>query len=547
VRRRLLAPVTALVLAGALAASCASPPAAQAFNPVKPICSLAGLVSTLAGKVCSASSHLGRALKAGKKLLGGHLGGALKSLSGAGGAAKALTYGAALAAVGAWVLDGAKLVLHDTAAVIGSTTRPQLESTWFSASYWRMAGVSALLTLPFLFAAAIQALLRSDPALLARSALGYLPLGLLAVAVAAPVTMLLLSASDELSAIVSSASGSSDVSFLARAGALTSAVSGLSHSTFLLFSVGLLAVAATLTLWVELLIRSAAVYVIVLMLPLFFSAFVWPARKVWAVRAVELLVALILSKFAIVAVLALGGAALGHTAVPSATQLLEGTTLVMLAAFSPWALLRLLPLHELAGGLHGLRSQGRPPGVERSLEASEIAQELMSQLPTAWPSRTSGPAGESGAARAAIEGLARSSGSNAAGDGAEQAGASQAAAASRSETSTAPAERAGADPSEASTAGQSEPSTAAPGDPSSGDPSSGGAPDTAVSPGPRERSPGLDHPVYQAPDRSLEFVLGPESLPPHPPPEPDPATDQQPPGEDHDPLPPPQEPEGGAL
>jgi hypothetical protein len=542
-RRRLLAPVTVLVLAGALAATCASPPAAQAFNPAKPICSLAGLVSALAGKVCSAGSHLGRVLKAGKKLLGGHLGGALKSLSGAGTAAKALTIGAALAATGAWVLYGAKVVLHETAAVIGSTTRPQLESTWFSASYWRMAGVSALLTLPFLFAAAIQALLRSDPALLARSALGYLPLGLLAVAVAAPVTMLLLSASDELSAIVSSASGSSDVSFLAHAGALTSALSGLSHSTFLLFFVGLLAVAATVTLWVELLIRSAAVYVIVLMLPLFFAAFVWPARRVWAVRAVELLVALILSKFAIVAVLALGGAALGHTVVPSATQFLEGTTLVMLAAFSPWALLRLLPLHELAGGLHGLRSQSGPvrPSVERSLDASEIAQELVSRLPTEHLSRANGPGGEPGAARAAIEGLARSSGSNPAGDGDEQASASEPAAASPGETSTEPAERAGAEPSAASTAASLQPSAAAP-----AEPSPGAGPDTAVHSGPRERSPGLD-PVYQAPDRSLEFVLGPESLPPDPPPDPDPVPDRRPPRDDHDLLPPAQEPEDGTL
>ncbi len=544
-RRRLVAPATALVLAGALATSWASPPAAQAFNPVKPICSLAGLVSTLAGKICSGASHLGRALKAGKKLLGGHLGGALESLSGAGKAAKALTFGAALAAASAWVLGGAKLVLHDTAAVINSTTRPQLESTWFSASYWRMAGVSALLTLPFLFAAAIQALLRSDPALLARSAFGYLPLGLLAVAVAAPVTMLLLSASDELSAIVSSASGSSDVSFLARAGALTSTLSGLSHSTFLLFFVGLLAVAATLTLWVELLIRSAAVYVIVLMLPLFFAAFVWPARKVWAVRAVELLVALILSKFAIVAVLALGGAAMGHTPVPSATQLLQGTTLVMLAAFSPWALLRLLPLHELAGGLHGLRSQGQPlrPSVERSLEAGDIAQELVSRLPTEALGWASGPDGERGAARAAIEGLARSSGSSGAEDRGGQAGAPETAAASRAQASTEPAGavRAGAEPSQGSPAIPVEPSAGA-----STEPPPGAPPDTAVDSRPRERSPGLD-PMYQAPDRSLEFVLGPDSLPPDPPPEADPRPDPQPPHEDHDPLPPRQEPEGGTL
>ena len=66
---------------------------------------------------------------------------------------------------------------------------------------------------------------------------------------------------------------------------------------FVSFFVALLTATATLALWAELLVRDAAVYVVVLMLPLFFAAMVWPARRIWAVRAVELLVALILSKF----------------------------------------------------------------------------------------------------------------------------------------------------------------------------------------------------------------------------------------------------------
>ena len=87
-------------------------------------------------------------------------------------------------------------------------------------------------------------------------------------------------------------------------------------------------IAAAFALWIELLMREAAVYVIVLMLPLAFAAMVWPARRIWAVRAVELLVALILSKFAIVAVLALGGAAIsvsaGHS---SSTGIMAGAVL----------------------------------------------------------------------------------------------------------------------------------------------------------------------------------------------------------------------------
>jgi hypothetical protein len=398
---RLLLPA---VLVATLAL-CASPPAAQAFDATKPICALAGLVSGLAGKVCSAARHAGTVLKAGQKLLGGHLGGAVETLSGSSTSAKALTAAAAFGAAAVWVIGGAKVVLHETAAVISATSRPQLQSTWFSSSYWRMAGISALLTLPFLFAAAIQALLRSDLALLARSALGYLPLGVLAVSIAAPLTQLLLAASDELSALVSSASGYTEAGFT-HATALGIGVGAL--SSFPVFFVGLLAVAATMTLWVELLIRAAAVYVIVLMLPLFFAALVWPARRIWAMRAVELLLALILSKFAIVAVLALGGAALGHTTVPSVTQMLAGTTLIMLAAFTPWALLRLLPLHELASSVEGMRgggSRGLAQADAGANSAYERSERDEADLPAARVESARGDVAQTSAARSTLEGL----------------------------------------------------------------------------------------------------------------------------------------------
>ena len=64
-----------------------------------------------------------------------------------------------------------------------------------------------MLTMPFLFAAAIQAVLRSDLALLARATFGYLPLGMLAVSIAAPVTMLLLAGFGRAVGVVSGASG----------------------------------------------------------------------------------------------------------------------------------------------------------------------------------------------------------------------------------------------------------------------------------------------------------------------------------------------------
>jgi hypothetical protein len=407
---------------GVLALGCARPPAAQAFDPTKSICTLAGLVSTLAGKVCSTARHAGTVLKAGQKLLKGHVGGAVETITGSGGSpSRATTTAVALVAATAWVLAGAHFVLHETASVISGTSRPELRSTWFSATYWRVAAISALLTLPFLFAAAIQALLRSDLTLLLRAAFGYLPLGFLGVAVAAPLTQLLLSASDEMSNLVASASGFTAAGFSHFTGSAL-AISGLGASAFPIAFVGLLTVAGALTLWIELLVRAAAVYVIVLLLPLFFAALVWPARRVWALRIVELLFALILSKFAIVAVLALGAAALGQMTVPHPTQMLAGTTLVLLAAFTPWGLMRLLPLHELAAGVDGLRGGGTRwfGGAEAGAEGATAGRDQASTDEGLGPVDdrplpATAAGDERGAAQAALDNLGGSASGHAGG------------------------------------------------------------------------------------------------------------------------------------
>ncbi len=358
------------VLAGA--SSLASPPAAAAFNPLDPACSVVNDVSGAAGKVCKVAAHPKRVIGAGKKLLGGHVGSAAKTLLGDGGSSVAgkAAFVVGLAAVGAWVAGGAKVALKGTAAFIEKTTRPQLSSTWFSSTYWRIAGIAALLTLPFLFAAAVQALLRSDLTLLLRATLGYLPLSLLSVSIAAPLTMLLLSATDGITAVVSAAAGGAGTRFLAQLGEGAGLLSLITHSPFVSFFVGILVVAAAVVLWIEMLIRDAAIYIVVLMLPLAFSAMVWPARRVWAVRLVEMLTALILSKFVIVAILSLGGAALGQAGGSGVGGMLAGLVLVTLAAAAPWALMRLLPMTELASAAAGsLRSEA--PGVRTAHALAE--------------------------------------------------------------------------------------------------------------------------------------------------------------------------------
>ena len=320
---------------------------------------------------------LGETGLGGTGLGGAGLGGTGLGGTGLGGAAQTVvssTSTAIGAAIDAWVLGSAQGLLDDTATALGDTTAPQLRTTWFSSTYWRMAAIATVLTMPFLFAAAVQAVIRSDLALLARATFGLLPLAMLGIAIAAPLTMLLLAASDQMSGFISSAAGDASAHFLAKAGVVIGGLDAAAGSPFLALLVGLFMIGAAFALWIELLMREAAVYVIVLMLPLAFAAMVWPARRIWAVRAVELLVALILSKFAIVAVLSLGGAAISSGADDgSVSAVMTGAVLILLAAFSPWALLRLIPLAELATGAVGtLRSElGRANPVAAAARAAD--------------------------------------------------------------------------------------------------------------------------------------------------------------------------------
>jgi len=592
--RRTRSILLVLATTTAMVALAAHPAPASAFNPLKPVC---GLLGGIPGKICTVVSKPGRVVHAGKKLVTGHPGAALKAL--AGGTSSGASTALGLAAIVTWVVGGAKFALQETASVLGETTSPQLGTTWFSSAYWRIAEIAALLTLPFLFAAAIQAMLRSDLHLLLRAALGYLPLSLLAVSVAAPLTMLLLAASDQLSALVSSAAGHAGSHFLGHAGLAAGILSLVDRSPFIAFLVGLFTAAGTIVLWLELAMREAAVYVVVLMLPLAFAALVWPARRVWAVRAVELLVALILSKFAIVAVLTLGGAALDQGGGKGVAGMVAGFVLVLMGAFAPWALLRLLPLSELASGAAGsLRGEARAaltPAWEttkgRGSAATGLAESIAARMrPQAAETEASDPAGEgapsaasSAARRLTAAGAPSAAGSRGAGGASTDRNAGPEADAGRVDARIPDRDQTGStDPMpEAVTPGTAAAGASAPGSDSAGangaaagsdaaawtpasvaagagsragdgDPA-GAAVDAqpATGGGARERLPGLG-PMWQAENGSWRtLTLGPEGRPrkqlwPAEDGE-DSAQSARATGDDHDPLPREQDPEQGRL
>lgn len=390
-RRRTAIVLMALAVGGAVSAGeLVTPPTAQA--------GLGGLACKVLGtigegwwgKACNGALDVGGKLVGGGKKAAGVIGKVAGN--------PLLQRTAGIGAIVAWVLGGAKWTMDHLASVISSTTSPALTAGWFTGVYLRVEAIALFFTLLFLCAAAAEALLRSDAALLARAVFAYLPLAALLTAVATPLTMLLLAASDQLSAGFASIAGAGTTRFLTGSSAWVAA--GLTAADpFFAVMAGGLVVAAGGALWVELLLREIAVYVVVAMLPLVFAAMVWPARRVWAIRAVEVLVALILAKVAIVVVLALGGAALQHAGVSGISKLLAGLALVILGAFSPWLLLRLIPLAEVASAAVGhIRGHAHATAGLRTPEAA-LASKAASKLSGDHPGRAGrngDPAGPTG-------------------------------------------------------------------------------------------------------------------------------------------------------
>ena len=343
---------------------------------------------------------------------------------GAVGAAASAAGDQVMAGVTAWVADAAGWFVRTIGDAIDKSTTPAVDSGWFRDYYGQMAQLGALLAIPMIVAVVLQALLRQDWTLLGRAAVMYIPLAFLLTGMAILVTQALLAATDEMSAWASQGTGSNAGEFLSDVagtfkkyggtGAATSGPAGAAIPLFAIFVLALVTVVGAFAVWLELILREASIYAVVAFLPIFFVAMIWPRGGAIARRGVEILIALILSKFVLVVIFALAVAGLGQSRGEDAFGgALAGAALLVLAAFSPWVLFRLIPLVE-----HGAMSAA---GGQRAAlkcgaaSAMQPAQAMRQQANRMWGG-AGGGGGASGGGGGG--GLGSSGGLAAAGGGA---------------------------------------------------------------------------------------------------------------------------------
>lgn len=306
-----------------------------------------------------------------------------------------------------FVVDGAGWMLEGVANFIDSSTDPDVTSGWFREAYRDMGVVAGLVVLPSLLLAVLQALLRQDVSMMVHVVLVRVPLAAIGTTVAVVVVDLLIRLTDVMSAWIGRGIGADLSAFATGVGSALASLGG-SNGPVVAGLAGLLAAAlvafAAFVIWLELLLRQAAVYVAVLFLPLGFMAVVWPATGHWLRRLVQGLVAIILSKFVIVAVMALAASGIdADVADEGFGVVLAGGSMLALAALAPYVLLKLIPVFDSDLPSHLEGTFRRPTAaVAAPVTGTQMAGILRQRA--AGTKRASSPATASGAPAASASG-----------------------------------------------------------------------------------------------------------------------------------------------
>jgi hypothetical protein len=298
-----------------------------------------------------------------------------------------------------WAADGAVWLLGEVVELTQKTTSPDLLGKGFLRQYGQMASIATVLALLMVLFAVLESVGRGDGGMLWRVVLVNVPLAAIATSAAYVVVQMLIATSDGFSEVIAHSTASDTRAFfkgavqaLAEAGGAAGAVAGTASTgagtvsgagagavevpLFVGFIAAFLAAFAAFLVWIELLMRDAAIYVVALFMPMAIAASIWPRWTSALRRTAELLIVLVFSKFVIVAIIALAASLLAHTE-GKVEQVLAAGALLLLACFSPLVLFKLVPFAEGAvSSAYGRQGAGRVAvqAVQRSGSVSMMRQ-----------------------------------------------------------------------------------------------------------------------------------------------------------------------------
>jgi hypothetical protein len=322
----------------AMAQTQPDPTQQQPTNPGQERCDT--IPNPVARNVCQAGTNPGRVVT-------GAVAGAAQNVVQTAGDSALRSFTAAVAAAGKFFLEKVGGLIH------GTTSPDVVNADWFASQYRVMLALAVVIALPILLVSVAQAIVRADGMQAIRSAFVFLPLAAILSAVGPAMVQMLITISDWMSAALGGNAAADAQKFMSDVGnALAGLGAGTLNPAAPVFGVligGLIVILGAVSIWLELLLRAAAIYISVLFLPLALSAMIWPAGWRWCRRLIEFLIAIIFAKVFIVAIINLAAAGLARGGLGDKFEgVLAGGALLLMAAFTPIALLKLIPLAEAA-------------------------------------------------------------------------------------------------------------------------------------------------------------------------------------------------------
>ncbi len=294
--------------------------------------------------------------------------------------------------------DAASWIVKKLSEAVHSTGNVDFTNATFLQQYAVVFAASSILTLVLWLLAVAKRAVRGVPFSEAfTEAVGFLWLTVLASAFTPLILYTLVSATDAVTAVISTGSGSNNDTFF---GAFADALQKRDHiggGPIMLIVVSLVSVLAAGVLWLELVIRAALLYVGALLGTAVYAGLVdknmWGHVRRWA----GIMLAVILVKPIIVVVLGLAGALSSGKGPNSFSAVVSGLAIIILAIFASAMIYRFVP--GFGDEIVHTRSASKDAASRQAAAVISSPAALVKQGITTHSARGNGAGGGSNAAQ----------------------------------------------------------------------------------------------------------------------------------------------------
>jgi hypothetical protein len=319
----------------------------------------------------------------------------------------------AMGAFTAFFTDGAGWLVERLREFLVGADRPDLSVDWWVQRYDLMLALAMVVAGATLLLALLDAAAKGSLEGLARAVFADVPVAAIVGAGGPLLIQYLVDLADWLSGRLLHDFGvdvaktlSSSAEWFATFG--TAATGGPTVPIVLGFVAALLTILAALLVFLELLLRANAIYLIAALIPVIYAVRIWPAAKSVARHTTEVLLAVIFAQPVVALAIGMGAAAggalegIGDAAVKDFGQALAGAVFLLLGAMCPWGMLALVPGVERAVAAH--RQRAAVTGGARSGIQVAYTGTYLGRLAAAGRSRSSDGGNDAAAAAATAAG-----------------------------------------------------------------------------------------------------------------------------------------------